>query len=256
ADPAQGGGHVRAVAAGVHPHGSTDRAGDPHGPLEAGEPGGRRAPGDDGQRGCGAGSDGGAVDLDVEEAAGERDRQPGEAVVVDEQVGALAHHEHVDAGLAHGAGHRGHVVVVRDRGEQRRRAPHPVGGAGPEWLVPPGPLAEQLGGPLDDLAGAHRSGPPSAASRRSGSSVRSPAPRVRQTSPGRRVPRSEEAASSWSGIDATSAHGWASRTASTTSLPETPGRGGSPAGYTSVTTRRSASTKAWANVAPSAAVRL
>ena len=40
-------GHVRAVSAGVHPHRPADRAGHTDGPLEPGEPGGSRAPGDD-----------------------------------------------------------------------------------------------------------------------------------------------------------------------------------------------------------------
>ena len=141
ADADEGGGEVGTVTPGVHPHGATDRARHPHGPLEAGEPGGDRAAGDDGQRGGPAGPDAGAVDLDLGEAIAQHDGQPGEAGVGHEEVGALADdqngHARGDDGVA-----GGRQVVDRRRLEQQRGGTaDPVGGARPERLVAPQPLA-------------------------------------------------------------------------------------------------------------------
>ena len=117
------------VAAGVHAHRATDRAGDPDEELEAGPARGGETAGEhrEGDRRAG-GDDDGPVRLvtgrrrrwrresDPLEVTFEHDAEPGEAGVGDEQVRAAADDEHRRAQLLD---HRGD----RRRGRRRRRDP-------------------------------------------------------------------------------------------------------------------------------------
>ena len=115
--------------------------------------------------------------------------------------------------------------------EQRGRAADPVGGQRAERHVASGAAGPGSPRRIVDRA-AHRRAARRQARRcsTSGSVVRSPAPRVRHRSPGRSSARQVGDEVGACGSQATRRQGWASSTASTTSLPVTPGRAASPAG--------------------------
>ena len=135
ADPFQHLGHVRAVAAGVHPHRAPDRARARRrptrsrsgrrprcaGPPPAGWPRPRRSPG---------GGPSVAIRLGSHRrtAPPARTASPAKPGVGDQQVRTPTHHQHRDAGRAPRWRPRSsRVVVVVDRDQQRRRPAHPVG---------------------------------------------------------------------------------------------------------------------------------
>ena len=181
-------GRVATVPAGVHPHRAADTAGDPDEELEAARgPRPRsagRAPGaaprrralDDARPG---------VEVDAFEVTDEHDREPGEPAVGDEQVRSASDDEQGRRVLTHDPCDGGQRVDRTGAHERRDRPTQVVGGEGRERHIAlhrAGECALQFG--RDRLARVHRVHPPSA-SHSSGTVVRSPAPRVSTTSPGR-----------------------------------------------------------------------
>ena len=193
------------MTARVHAHRAADRAGYADGPLEPGEAGGRRASSHDRKQGRGAGGDRRAVDRDVLEGLAQRDGETVEAVIGDEEVRTLADDEDVDTGGGHFRANQREVALRFHRREERGRAPDPIRGEGPDGHVAPHVILSTIS-PDND--------------------VTSPAPTVRQRSSGRSSSARYVSMSSRCGSQATRFHGRWSRTASTTSLPVTPGCGG------------------------------
>ena len=189
-DPSEGdesGRRVRAMTAGVHADRASDRAGHADCPLETAEAGSRRPAGEHGQAHGRTGDHLGPPDGDLLEPGTEGDGQPGEAAVGDEQVGAAPEdeHGHGRAGPTVGAGHGQKLVLVRGFGHEASDTPHPVGGAGAERLVAGGETAEGPGESVERRRRRpHCRHPSSSARSSSGIEVRSPAPKVRQRSPG------------------------------------------------------------------------
>lgn len=84
-------GHAGAVSSGVHVAGAADRSGDARDGLHAGKAGLGCRRGDIGKQGTGCRRDMRAVDRNVGEAFAQRHDDAADALVADEQVGAVAH---------------------------------------------------------------------------------------------------------------------------------------------------------------------
>ncbi len=181
---------------GVHAHGTADRPRDADRPREPAPSGVGHPSGQHGQchrRSRPHDAVAAAVatfrEVDRGEPRAEMQHDPVEPVVRHQQVGAAAQDEHRWRGrgrrvrrvLAEGRPHRVEVTRSVDLDIERRRAADPVGGQRPQRLVPRGTTPQRLGQGVQ-VARRHHRGDSSSSS---GSLVRSPAPSVRQRSPGR-----------------------------------------------------------------------
>ncbi len=145
------------MTAGVHAHATADRSRDADRPLEPGQAGGRRAPGEHRQEHAGAGTGDGVVgELDLLGDLAERDRDTVEAAVGDEEVRAAADDQGGNSGASHDVGHAPQVGEGLGTDEQRRRAADPVGRERPERDVAPRQRAEVGGDGVERGGGAHR----------------------------------------------------------------------------------------------------
>ena len=207
-------GDVGPVAAGVHAHAAADRSGDTDRPLQPGQPGLDALTGQGGQGHGTTGRHHRAIHVHCAEPGGvEHDCDPGEPGVGDEQVGAPPDDQQRQPRLRHrrpdgqqvlgsGGGHHdggGAADPVGGEGSDRPAGDHPVAqgvqdrqGGRHRVAVGDGPGAavRSLTGSLTVTASAW-----SRPTKRSGRRVRSPAPRVRHRSPGRRMARSAVSAS-------------------------------------------------------------
>jgi hypothetical protein len=189
---------VRTVTAGVHPHRATDGAGHTDGPFEAGETRGRTAAGRDGQARGPADAQLGARDPDELERTAEHDGDPAETAVGHEQIRAVADDEHVDTRQRDDARDLIEVIGFLARHEQIGRAADAVGRQRPDVAI--GFERQRVRRHRERATRAgHRVGirhrataecrAASNGCNSSGSNVRSPAPSVRQRSPGRNSSR-------------------------------------------------------------------
>ena len=202
-------GRVGAVAARVHAHRPAHRPGHPHRPLEPGQPLGHGPAGQLGQRGPSPGPHRRPGHAETGQVALEGQGQAAEPGVGHQQVGAPAQHQHRRLQAGGAGGDQVERGPVAHRDEEAGRAADPVGGAGAQRVAAahrgrqrrPGQallevghrgrclVVRRLGRPRVWGDGGHGGAPPSPAWSRSmtasGTPVRSPAPRVRQRSPGR-----------------------------------------------------------------------
>ena len=197
--------HVRSVTTRVHAHRTADRAGHTHRPRQSRPPGVGRTPRqhrqgercarphdrDPGRRSARAAPACGRRQLQSGEAGAEMQHQPVEARVRHQQVGAPPDDEGPNAsvprvrpleGFAQRLPDDAQVVGTLDLDVERGGPAHSVRGERAEWPHQRRPVAERVRQRSQRLARRHHSGD---SSRSSGSVVRSPAPRVRQRSPGR-----------------------------------------------------------------------
>ena len=207
--PQQGRRRVRPVSASVHPYRTADGTGHANGPLEPGQSGccSPAGQGRQGQRTTGA--DLGPLDLQEGESGPQRHDQAFVARICHQEIGAVSEDQdgYIDSHQRRGHGHQG--GLVRDFDGHCRRPAHPVGGPTAQRCITFGCRAEAPVQHVEIVGAAHvgpRSrpstgtasprvaGPPAPISS-SGSEVRSPAPRVKQRSPGPSSPETAAARS-------------------------------------------------------------
>ncbi len=171
------------MSARVHADRATDAPRDPHVEREPGAPRGGRPPGEDGQGHGGPGPQrvGPGTEVDVVERGVEDEPEAREPGVGDEQVGAPADHQERRQRVAvEGAGHRCELPGRARAREHRHRPAHVVGGEVGDADVTLDAHAG-AGESRRECVGIHERG----ANHSSGAVVRSPAPSVSTTSPGR-----------------------------------------------------------------------
>ncbi len=177
------------MAARVHPDRAADAARDADEELEAAPTGPGGAPGQDRERYRRAGPDDVGIRVEVGrlEPGTEHQPQPREPGVGDQQVRAPPDHEERRDAVGQRPGERGELRGRLDPGQHRQRASDPVGGevgdgdAARDRYPGRRETRRQPGGVETRRARGHDGG----ASHSSGAVVRSPAPRVSTTSPGR-----------------------------------------------------------------------
>ena len=182
-------GGLAPVAARVHPHRAADAARDADEELEAAPTGPGGAPGQNRERYRRAGPDDVGIRVEVGrlEPGTEQQTQPREPGVGDQQVRPAPDDEERRDAVGQRPGERGELRGRLDPGQHRQRAADPVGrevgdgNAARDRYPGRRETRRQPGGVETRRARGHDGG----ASHSSGAVVRSPAPRVSTTSPGR-----------------------------------------------------------------------
>ena len=147
------------MAAGVHANRSPQRSRHPDRPLESGQPGCGALAGQHGKPGCRPGPEIHPLDLHPVESRAEPHGEAVEPRVSHQQVGALAHQQHVGAVSGNHLGHGGNVGGRGHRRPDPCCPADPVGGVGADRALPVNRLwpqhASQILGQLIPAGCAH-----------------------------------------------------------------------------------------------------